>query len=327
MSLDYLKKYLPHVDLKSLENELEVFKKKNHKKNEEYSTTVLNIEKLKDHNSNSSFHFGDYIEIQNSNFNSSIIEDIAKDLIPWRKGPFKINDLQIDSEWKSNLKWNRIKEALPNMQNKVILDIGCNNGYYSFQMLKHNPELVLGIDPIIHNKVQFDFISTLLKQDKIKFELFGIEQVKYFRSFFDIVFSMGIIYHHRNPIEQLITIRDSLKSEGTLILETIGIPGDQSYALFPEDRYSKMRNIWFLPTLSCLKNWLIRSGFHEVEVLSNCKTTNEEQRLTPWCPPPFQSLDDFLDPKNPELTCEGHPAPLRFCLKAKKKKSPKLSFK
>ena len=195
-----------------------------------------------------------------------------------------------------------------------------------FQMLKDQPELVLGIDPVIHNKFQFEFINKIADRENLKFELFGIEELPYFRSMFDTIFSMGIIYHHRHPLEQLMEMREALKSEGHLILETIGIPGDESICLFPEDRYSKMRNVWFLPTLSCLKNWLNRTGFTNIEVLSESLTTTEEQSTTPWCPPPFQSLEEFLDPNDSSKTVEGHPAPIRFCVKAQKKPSPIKRF-
>jgi tRNA (mo5U34)-methyltransferase len=39
------------------------------------------------------------------------------------------------------------------------------------------------------------------------------------------------------------------------------------------------------------------------------KTTTDEQRSTDWMR--FHSLPEFLDPENPELTAEGHPAPIR----------------
>ena len=250
---------------------------------------------------------------------SDEIEKIARSLIPWRKGPFKIGSLTIDAEWRSDQKWKRIEEFLPDLSGKTILDIGANNGYYMFQMAKQSPRLVLGIDPVLHCKAQFEFINHFVEEDNLKFELLGVDDVPLFRSLFDVIFSMGILYHHRHPIAQLIDIREALKSEGTAIIETIGIPGEESICLFPEDKYSKMRNVWFLPTLACLKNWINRTGFIDIEVVSVSTTNFEEQRKTPWCPPPHQSLEDFLDDNNKSKTVEGYPAPVRFCIKAKKK--------
>lgn len=171
----------------------------------------------------------------------------------------------------------------------------------------------------MHNQAQFEYINHFKKNDNLKFELFGIEDLPNFKSFYDVIFSMGVLYHHRHPLEQLISIREALVPGGEMIMETIGIPGDDSICLFPEDRYSKMRNVWFLPTLACLKNWINRTGFIDMEVVSVSTTNFEEQRKTPWCPPPHQSLEDFLDENDQTKTVEGYPAPVRFCIKAKKK--------
>ena len=62
-------------------------------------------------------------------------EDLLLKLLPWRKGPFSINEVFIDSEWKSNLKWDRFLKINLDLANKTILDVGSGNGYYGFRML------------------------------------------------------------------------------------------------------------------------------------------------------------------------------------------------
>jgi tRNA (mo5U34)-methyltransferase len=277
----------------------------------DYSASSINY-------SESSIEIGKREDLNDSEFN--LVLEKAKQLIPWRKGPFTLFGELIDAEWRSDFKWERLKEHLDDMQDKKILDIGCNNGYFMFKMAEENPELVLGIDPVLDYKTQFEFIQNYIKNPNLHFELFGVEHLPYFKDLFDIVFSMGIIYHHRHPLEQLINIRESLVPGGQMILETIGIPGEDSIALFPEDRYAKMRNVFFVPTLSCLINWTKKAKFTDVEVISSTPLTPDEQRLTPWCPPPHQSLEDFLDPNDKSKTFEGHPAPMRFCIKARRKK-------
>lgn len=246
------------------------------------------------------------------------LETIAQNLIPWRKGPFSLFGLEIDAEWRSDYKWERLESKLGNLSNKTILDIGCNNGYFMFRMAAQNPRLVLGIDPVLHNLCQFELLKKLSSLSSLHFELFGVEHVSYFQQMFDTIFSMGIIYHHRHPIQQLLDMREALKPGGQLVLETIGIPGEATVALFPEESYAKMSNVWFVPTLNCLINWAKRARFCEIEVVADTPLTSDEQRLTKWCPPPKQSLADFLNPQNPNATIEGYPAPRRFCIIARK---------
>ena len=240
-------------------------------------------------------------------------------LIPWKKGPFQLSFGNLDAEWRSDFKWERFKHALGNIQDKVILDVGCNNGYFMFQMAELKPKLVLGIDPIPRCQAQFKLLNKIYKHENLRFELLGVEHCKHFHKLFDTILFMGIIYHHRHPLEQLIDLREALKPGGELILETIGIPGEESYALFPEERYAGMKNIYFIPTLSCTINWLLKAKFENIEVIADSDMTTEEQRTTKWNPENFKTLEDSLDPKDPSKTVEGHPAPRRFLVKASKK--------
>jgi len=249
----------------------------------------------------------------------SRLTSVAVRLIPWKKGPFKLFENEIDSEWRSQLKWDRLKNHLPDLKDKVILDIGCNNGYFLFRMGAQKPRLALGIDPVLPMQAQFDLIQHYSKDPALKFELFGVEHLNIFKEMFDVIFYMGIIYHHRHPIQQLLDIREALKPGGVALLETIGIPGEESYALFPEDRYARMGNVWFVPTLSCFINWAKKTKFVDIEVIADSELNNDEQRKTNWCPEGYKSLDDSLNPNNPKLTIEGYPAPRRFLLKVRKK--------
>ena len=240
-------------------------------------------------------------------------------LIPWKKGPFEFESGTLDAEWRSDYKWNRFEGHLGDLTDKKILDVGCNNGYFMFEMAKRNPELVLGIDPIPRCQAQFELVNKVYKNENLKFELLGVEHCNHFRSFFDVILFMGIIYHHRHPLEQLIDLREALVPGGEIILETIGIPGEESYALFPEDRYAGMKNIYFIPTLSCTVNWMKKARFVDVEVIADAEMTSSEQRSTKWNPDNFKTLEDSLDPNDSSKTIEGHPAPRRFLIKAKRR--------
>ncbi|MEK7484614.1 MAG: tRNA 5-methoxyuridine(34)/uridine 5-oxyacetic acid(34) synthase CmoB [Planctomycetota bacterium] len=248
---------------------------------------------------------------------AKIQQDIQQ-LRPWRKGPFTLFGIEIDAEWKSDLKWARVEPYLPSLEGKCIADIGCNNGYYMFRMLSHSPRMVIGFEPTLHYWEQFVFLQNFARQTSLHFERLGIEHISYFPHFFDIVFCMGILYHHPNPIELLRDIHCSLKIGGALFVECQGIPGSESVALFPSDRYAQVQNIWFVPTARCLENWLQRAGFEDIEIFRITPLTTDEQRSTNDSQ--GLSLKDFLNPENQNQTIEGYPAPIRIYLKAKKLK-------
>jgi tRNA (mo5U34)-methyltransferase len=242
----------------------------------------------------------------------NLIEEIAKMMIPWRKGPFKIGSLFIDSEWQSFMKYNLLEPHF-NLEGKVVGDIGCNNGYYLFRMLSQNPEELIGFDPAPLYSLQFQFINRFVKSS-INYELLGVEHVEFYEKPFDTLFCLGVLYHRSDPIATLKSLYRGLNRGGELFLDTFMIEGDEEYALTPAGRYSKIPNIYFIPTLPALKNWCYRAGFESVEVLAKKRTDNLEQRKTDWIK--TESLENFLDPDNPKLTVEGYPAPIRIYIKA-----------
>ena len=243
-----------------------------------------------------------------------LIIQTAKKLIPWRKGPFKIFDLEIDSEWQSNIKYNLIRPFF-NLKDKVVADIGCNNGYYMFRMLEDKPKRLVGFDPSPLTLHQFEFINHFVKSD-IVYEMLGVEHLEYYNHKFDFIFMLGVLYHRPDPVGTLKSLARGLNSKGEILIDTFMIDGEEELCLTPNKRYSKIPNIYFIPTIPALKNWLERAGFEDIEVLATTVTTSEEQRKTLWS---FdQSLEDFLAPNDKTKTVEGYPAPKRVYVKARK---------
>ena len=248
-------------------------------------------------------------------FQEKLIEEVIESLIPWRKGPYKILGNFIDSEWNSSLKWNRIKPYLSSIKNQNICDLGCNNGYFMFKMLKENPNLILGLDPTILYYLQFIFLSNNLHYKNLFFELMGFKELHFFKHIFDLVLCLGILYHHQDPIYILKAIHQSLKKNGKVIIDCQGINGEKDIALFPKRTYAAKKGFWFLPTLNCLKNWIKRSGFQDCEVIFLEKIDwNKEQRMSKHSP--FNSLKEGL--LNEKETVEGYSVPVRFYLIAYK---------
>lgn len=260
---------------------------------------------------------GDVVTIDLQNLSPAFsrqIEETARLMKPWRKGPFRINDLFIDTEWQSQIKYNLLEPHF-NLEGKVVGDIGCNNGYYLFRMLMHRPKKLIGFDPSALYYSQFQFIDHFIESG-IVYEMLGVEHVEFYEHQFDTLFCLGVLYHRSDPIGMLKSLYKGLVKGGELILDTFMVDGEEEVALTPAGKYSKIPNIYFIPTIPALKNWCHRAGFDEVEVLAVMTTEPNEQRKTEWIE--TQSLEDFLDPEDPTKTVEGYPAPKRVYIKAKK---------
>ena len=243
------------------------------------------------------------------------ILEAAKLMKPWRKGPFRISQTFIDSEWQSFIKYNLLEPHF-DLNGKIVGDIGCNNAYYLFRMQAHKPEKLVGFDPSAIAFTQFQFVNHFIQSD-IVYELLGVEHVEFYEHRFDLLFCLGVLYHRSDPIAMLKSLYKGLNKGGELILDTFMIDGEDEMCLTPMERYSKIPNIYFIPTVNALKNWCYRAGFETIEVLAIKKTEHVEQRKTEWID--TQSLKDFLDPKDEGKTIEGYPAPKRVYIKARKK--------
>jgi len=230
-------------------------------------------------------------------------------LHPWRKGPYNIFGIHIDSEWRSDFKWRRLANEIGPLKGKIVLDVGCGNGYHGWRMLGAKAKIVIGIDPFLLSVVQFWAVRKYTGMLSFYVLPLGIEQLPANLHAFDTIFSMGVLHHRRSPIDHLMELREALRPGGELVLETLVIEGDNSSVVVPEGRYAKMRNVWFMPTPLTLESWLKRCKYKNIRIIDITKTTTEEQRSTEWMT--YESLDDFLDKDNPDLTIEGLPAPRR----------------
>ncbi|NWA43063.1 tRNA 5-methoxyuridine(34)/uridine 5-oxyacetic acid(34) synthase CmoB [Pseudomonas reactans] len=244
------------------------------------------------------------------------IENLLRNLMPWRKGPFSLYDVEIDTEWRSDWKWDRVLPHISSLAGRTILDVGCGSGYHMWRMIGAGAHLAVGIDPMQLFLCQFEAVRKLLGGDQRAHLLpLGIEQLPELNAF-DTVFSMGVLYHRRSPLDHLYQLKNQLVNGGELVLETLVVEGDSQQVLVPGDRYAQMNNIYFIPSAEALKGWLIKCGFVNVRIADVSVTTLDEQRRTPWMT--SESLAEFLDPKDPTKTIEGYPAPTRALLIANK---------
>ena len=238
--------------------------------------------------------------------NPEALTETLKQLVPWRKGPLQLGGVAIDTEWRSDWKWNRIAPHV-DLKGKRVLDIGAGNGYFGWRMIADGAGQVVGCDPTLIFYMQHRAIEHFAGESNHLLLPVRFEQLPA-RADFDVVFSMGVLYHRKNPHEHLKRIHDHLVGNGQAVIETLIIPGQADDELDLADRYANMRNVHRLPTETRLLRWLEEAGFREVRLIDVTPTTTAEQRSTDWMP--FHSLANALS-ENVNRTVEGYPAPLR----------------
>lgn len=244
------------------------------------------------------------------------VVQLLKSFHPWRKGPFQLFSIDIDTEWRSDLKWDRIAGAV-DFQDKLVLDVGCGNSYYGWRMLQAGADLVIGCDPFPLYWMQFEVLRRYAPRPERHFLVpLADDDLLSDPGPFEVTLSMGVLYHQRNPQQHLQRLRGTLIPGGQLLLETLIIDSPDPTSLEPATRYAKMKNVGAIPSLSLLQTWLEQSGFEDIQVIDVSRTTAAEQRRTAWMT--FESLDDFLDPADRNRTIEGYPAPIRGVLSARR---------
>lgn len=247
------------------------------------------------------------------------LNEILLSLVPWRKGPYCLFGIHIDSEWRSNQKWNRLENHIQALHGRLVLDVGCGSGYHCWRMAGAGATRVIGIDPALLFVVQFQALKHFVPGLPVDVLPLALEQLPAKLQAFDTVFSMGVLYHRRSPIDHLLQLRDCLRPGGELVLETLIIEAESGEVLTPRDRYAKMPNVWFIPSLPSLERWLQRCGFDRIRCIDVTTTSTREQRQTSWST--GASLREFLAPDNHSMTVEGYAAPRRAIVIAERRQA------
>lgn len=259
---------------------------------------------------------GGRADLQAAGGNVAGFEAALRRLHPWRKGPFDLFGTPIDTEWRSDWKWRRIAPQVTPLAGRTVLDVGCGSGYHVWRMSGAGAAAVLGIEPMWLYVVQFALVQRwLLNAGQVppaSVLPLTLAQMPDLPGVFDTVFDMGVLYHRRDPLQHLMTLKRLLRPGGELVLETLMVEGDEHTVLMPADRYCRMRNVWFLPSVAHLARWCARLGFVDIRCVDQNHTSVDEQRRTDWMT--FDSLAEALDPAHPQRTVEGLPAPLRATL-------------
>ena len=131
------------------------------------------------------------------------LEDLLRGFHPWRKGPYDLLGVQIDTEWRSDLKWDRLEKSLAPLLGRTVLDVGCGSGYHLWRMRGMGARRVLGVEPSLLSVCQFLAVRHLVGPSPVHILPVAMEDVPSGLRAFDTVFSMGVLYHRRSPLEHL----------------------------------------------------------------------------------------------------------------------------
>ena len=186
--------------------------KKNLETYDEIAKMILDIPELKTKNlvvNESSLVIGHPDELTEDQM--ALFQKCIHKLKPWKKGPLHLFGTEIDTEWRSDWKWERLQKSLPDLTDKVICDLGCGNGYFMYRMLEYHPKLVVGIDPNLHAFLEFKLFQRTSGVDNVKFEYLRGDCMTSFPNTFDVVYCLGVLYHTNDPIGMLKDIHKSMK--------------------------------------------------------------------------------------------------------------------
>lgn len=235
---------------------------------------------------------------------------LAHALIPWRKGPFRLFDFDLDAEWRSDAKWNRLAPDLPDLSGKLVADVGCNNGYYLFRVATEGARHVIGFDPTLKYWLQYQLLAAHAAPFPVSFLPLGWQALTGVNDAFDVIFLMGVNYHEAQPLNLLHTCRSALKPGGLLICESVTVDADRDFEIFPAGKYAGIGGVYGVPTPRALQRQLQSAGFRNVTVQHTARMTIAEQRSGEFSPQ--KSLADFVTVEGTSI--EGYPILQRSAL-------------
>jgi len=185
-----------------------------------------------------------------------------------------------------SFKFRRFEAIVPaDLTGKTVLDIGCNAGFYSFEMKRRGAARVLGIDEDERYLEQARLVASELGFD-CEFARLNTYDVAALGERFDLVIFMGVLYHLRHPLLALDLIREHVAGD-MLLFQTmqrgskdlVAVPEDHPFhtaddrepPIFDDPAYPKMHFIerayandwtnWWAPNRACTEAMLRSAGF------------------------------------------------------------------
>ena len=178
-------------------------------------------------------------------------------------------------------KFRRFAGALPDdLTGKTVLDVGCNAGFYAFEMKRRGAAHVVAIDPDPRYLAQARLAAEVLGHD-IELRLLDVYRVAELGTHFDLVIFMGVLYHLRHPLLALDLLYDHVAGDRLLVQSMLrgsrglapvepDYPFDETAIFerpghpamyFVEQRYAGDWTNWWIPNRAAVEAMLRSSGF------------------------------------------------------------------
>jgi tRNA (mo5U34)-methyltransferase len=123
-----------------------------------------------------------------------------------------------------SFKWREIAPHLPDdLTGWTALDIGCNAGFYSFQLASRGAR-VTGLEVDAHYLRQARWAADRFGLE-VDFRLGSVYDLQGTAEQWDLVLFMGVLYHLRHPLLALDLVAAAVRR--TLVLQTLTMPGDE----------------------------------------------------------------------------------------------------
>lgn len=183
------------------------------------------------------------------------------------------------------VKWEQIAPHVPlDLSGKRVLDIGCNAGFYSFELARRGAEVV-GMDINDHYLRQARWAAGILGHARrTRFVRGSVYQAADLGANFDIIVFMGVFYHLRYPLlalDCLARLKPALLIFQTLTygdpqatVDTRGAAFQDRYRLeapgwpkmaFIETDFAGDLTNWWIPNRACVLAMLSSASFRVLQ--------------------------------------------------------------
>lgn len=220
------------------------------------------------------------------------VEERIRALGPWfhnlRLGEVQTAPDHFLGDFPANF-WQFFRDAVPrDLSGKSVLDVGCNGGFYSFEMKRRGAARVLGVDhdPAYLRQAMFAREQLGFSEHDVEFRQVEVYDVHTLAEQFDLVILMGVFYHLRHPLLALERVAALVQPGGRLLFQTMerGAGRAAEYAddypitereifyddafprmYFIEQRYAGDPTNWWIPNPAATRAMLRSVGMRILE--------------------------------------------------------------